>query len=388
MRKICVVTNTRADYSRLRTLLFSLRDREDVELTLCVAGSHLLALYGRTIKDIENDGFKISYRIYTSVDGHVLSTMTKSTGLAIIEFSSFFENNRPDVVVVHGDRFEAFAAATAASMMNIHVAHIQGGEITGTIDEHLRHAVTKLSHLHFASDEISKKRICALGERPEHVFNFGCPSADILVSTPEYSFTKLKEELSPIVKKKSWLESLSQDFFLLIHHPVTTEYEVNGTEMHEVLNALKHFSNPIFILWPNIDAGAEQIVEEIKKFERENDERIGVVNNMSIELFINVMKNANVMLGNSSAGVREACYFGTPVINIGSRQKGRLATANVINTGNNANEIRSAIAQHLNRRNKFEPEQPYGNGDAGKRIADVLATIELGSVQKQLILHI
>lgn len=384
MRKICVITNTRADYARLKTVLGALRDRNDVELSLCVAGSHLLSHYGRTIDDIKKDGFNVAYRIYTEVDGHIPSTMTKSTGLAIIEFSSFFENNRPDLVVVHGDRFEAFAAATAASMMNIHVAHLQGGEITGTIDEHLRHAITKLSHFHFASDEIAKKRICNLGEDPNNVFNVGCPSVDVLLSAPKYSFEEFKNALDRKVKKKEWLKNLDQDFFLFIQHPVTTEYEQSAQEISETLVALESFPNKVLALWPNIDAGSEEIVKKMKEFEREHNEQIAIMDNLPQDIFINAMRHARVMIGNSSSGVRETCYFGTPTVNIGTRQQGRLVTPNVINVPEERGEIKKAIFAQLSGKRHFDPVYPYGEGNSGKSIGDILATIPLGSPQKHL----
>lgn len=383
-RKICVVTNTRADYSRLRTVLFALRERPEVELSICVAGSHLLSAYGNTIEEIKKDGFDIAYRIYTEVDGRVLSTMTKSTGLAIIEFSSYFENQRPDLVVVHGDRFEALAAALAASMMNIHVAHIQGGEITGTIDEHLRHAITKLAHFHFASDEESATRIKGLGEDPERVFVPGCPSADVLVSAPSYTFEELKEALGERIKKEEWLLNLTPDFLLVMHHPVTTEFEKNGEEMEAIAEALKEFPHPILALWPNIDAGSEQIVQAIKKFEREVDGRFAVISTLPMEAFVNVMRHARVMIGNSSAGVREACYFGTPVVNVGSRQTGRRRTENVVDVLGEAEAIREALRAHLSRTERFSPSYPYGKGDAGRKIAETLASVELGNTQKRL----
>ena len=384
-RKICVVTTTRADYSRLRTLLFALRKRNDVELSICVAGSHLLSTYGHTIDEIERDGFIISYRIYTEVDGRVLSTMTKSTGLAIIEFSSFFENQRPDLVVVHGDRFEAFAAATAASMMNIHVAHLQGGEITGTIDEHLRHAITKLSHFHFASDELSASRIKSLGEKPEHVFATGCPSVDELLSGPSYTFQELKEALDPKIKKKEWLAALDDNFLLLVQHPVTTEFEQSGSDMEETLAALAEFPNSVLALWPNIDAGSESIVKHMKEFERAHDEKVSIVDSLPLADFINVMRHARVIVGNSSSGVREACYFGVPTVNIGSRQSGRLRTKNVTDVPGERAAIVQAIKDILNGPRRHDPVYPYGKEGAGERIAELLATLPLDSAQKRLV---
>lgn len=383
-RKICVVTNTRADYSRLKTLLRALQKDIGADLPLCVAGSHMLSNYGRTIQEIEKDGFEIAYRLYTEVDGHVPTTMTKSTGLAIIEFSSFFENSKPDIVVVHGDRFEAFAAAAAASMMNIHVAHVQGGEVTGTIDEHLRHAITKLSHFHFASDALSAERIIKLGEKKEHVFNVGCPSVDVLLSAPEMSFEELKKAMEPYIKKKKWLENLKEDFILFAQHPVTTDFDRASEEVEAALAALTDVPNNILALWPNIDAGAESIAQSLKTFEREHDDRVAIVNNFTFDIFINLMRHAKVMVGNSSAGVREACYFGTPVVNIGSRQEGRLRTKNVIDA--TGDKVKDALATQLSKEEKYDVEYPYGKGGSGEKIAEILTTIELGSSQKRLTL--
>lgn len=369
-------------------MLQALKERNDIELSVVVTGMHLLSTYGHTIDDIERDGFPISYRVFMEVDGRLLSTMTKSTGLGIIEFSSYFENFKPDIVVVHGDRFEAYAAATAASMMNIHVAHVGGGEVTGTIDEHLRHAITKLSHFHFPSDEGSEKRIVSMGERKEHVSNTGCPSVDILLDTPPLSFAELKVALEPEVKKKEWLHDLTPDFFVVTHHPVTTEFHTVEEEMDALLGALKKFPNKIMLLWPNIDAGAEKIVKMIKSFERQEDGKVGVLSHIPFELFINIMRHARMMIGNSSAGVREACYFGLPVVNVGNRQEGRLRTKNVIDVPGETNAIVAAIERHLGRTERFTNEHPYGDGGAGKKIADILATIELGSPQKRLVSNV
>jgi UDP-hydrolysing UDP-N-acetyl-D-glucosamine 2-epimerase len=385
MRKICVVTNGRADYSHLKTMLYALNERTDVEVEVVVTGMHLLSAYGNTIDDVIRDGFKIGYRVFMEVDGRVPSTMTKSTGLGIIEFSSYFENYRPDIVVVQGDRFEAFAATVAASMMNIHVAHVGGGEVTGTIDEHLRHAMTKFSHFHFPCDEDSKKRIIALGERPEHVFNTGGPASDLLLSTPEYTFKELKEHLDPLVKKKEWLRDLDEDFFLVIHHPVTTEFQGVEAEIKGLLNALKQFPNKVMLLWPNIDAGAEKIVKLLKEYERYEDSKVGVLTHFPVADFVNVMRHARVMIGNSSSGVREACYFGTPVVNVGNRQEGRRINANVLSVAGTEEAIVGAIKTHLSKPRKYPLAFPYGEGDAGKKISDILATIELGSPQKRLV---
>lgn len=384
MRKICIVTNTRADYSRLKTVIKSLSNKKDVDLSLCVGGAHLLPIQGNTISDIEKDGFVIDHKIYSVVDGYVLSTMAKSAGLTVLDFASYFENNRPDIVVVHGDRFEAMAVAMVASMMNIHVAHLQGGDITGTIDEHLRHAITKLSHFHFVTNEESRVRVCKLGEDSKYVFNSGCPSTDILLSTPECTFDELKAQLSPKIKKTEWFESLTDDFFLLIFHPVTTDYDNEDKYINELIDALKQFPHKIFALWPNVDAGSRKIVAALKKFERENYERVAIIDHVPVTIFVNLLRHAKLLIGNSSSGLLEACYFGTPVVNIGGRQGGRMLTKNVINTENDKMAIVNAINQHLEYGKKYDIEMPYGDGRAGEKIADTLSTIVLNPVQKKL----
>lgn len=383
MRKICVITNNRADYSRLKSLLKELNKRSDVELMLFVVGSHMLSLYGKTIDEIEKDGFKVAYKMYTEVDGRVPVTMAKSAALTIAELSTAFYNFKPDIVVVHGDRFEAMAAALAASFMNIFVAHIQGGEVTGTIDEHIRHSITKLSHLHFPSTEDAKDRIIKMGERADMVFNFGCPSVDLFIEIPPISFNDLKKEIFKYAKKDNWKNNFNENFFVVIQHPVTTEFSYAKEKMLPVLDALTGFNNNVLIFWPNIDAGSEAMVLEIKKFEKEQNSKIGLFPNFPFNIFVNIMRHAKVIIGNSSAGIREACYFGTPVVNIGTRQEGRQRPRNVIDVDYDAEQIKLAINKQI-KTEKYKPEFLYGKGNAGKNIADILATIDISQIQKKI----
>ncbi|MCF7835522.1 MAG: UDP-N-acetylglucosamine 2-epimerase [Candidatus Marinimicrobia bacterium] len=381
MRKIGVVTNSRADYSRLKTILQAIKDSSKLELQVYVIGTHLLWYYGDTIKEIQKDGFDITYKLHNEIEGRIPVTMAKSTGLIISDLSSAFYNFKPDVVVVHGDRFEAMAATIAASFMNIPVAHIQGGEVTGSIDEHIRHAITKLSHFHFPSNEEAKERIIRLGEKPESVFNFGCPSVDVLLSTPVLSFKDLKSKIFEIAAKERWKKKFSKNFFLVVQHPVTTEMRQNKKSMTELFQALKKFNQSIVMLWPNIDAGAEEMVLEVKKNESDFGERIGVFPSFPLDVFINIMRHAKVMIGNSSAGLREACYFGLPVVNIGNRQSGRKETANVATVPPVCSKIEQAIKRQLEV-GKYKKEFVYGKGDSGKRIAEVLSGIDIENTQK------
>lgn len=383
MRKVCVITNSRADYSRLKTVLSSLNERKDVDLQLFVVGTHLLSHYGMTVKEIIKDGFNVSYEMYTEVNGSVPATMAKSVGTTIIELSSAFKNFSPDIVVVHGDRYEALAAAITASMMNIPVAHIQGGEVTGTIDEHVRHAITKLAHFHFPSSEDAKERIIRLGEKPENVFNVGCPASDLLLSEKEISFEELKKQVFKITKKEDWKNNFDENFFLVVYHPVTTEFNKIETEVENIFQALTEFDNSIVMLWPNIDAGSEKIVEVIKRFEKIESLKIGVFDNFPINTFVNLMRYAKVMIGNSSSGVREACYFGTPVVNIGTRQQGRERSKNVIDVGCDKDDITEAIREQL-KHGRYDISYLYGGGTAGKKIADILTSVNVDDTQKRI----
>lgn len=382
-RKICVVTNSRSDYVRLKTVMLALKARADVELVTIVLGSHLLSDFGSTVNLLIEDGFVPNYRIFSKVDGNEPVSMARSVGLATNDLATIFYNEMPHIVVVHGDRYETLAVTSAAALMNIHVAHIQGGEVTGTIDEHIRHAVTKLAHFHFPSNKDAAVRIERLGEEKKNIFNLGCPSIDLIQEAKVMSFKELKKALSAYVKKEEWLDSFTEDFFLVLEHPVTTEFADTKAHFKQVFDALGSFDNPIMMLWPNVDAGGDALVELIKKFEREHHTQIGVFDNFPNDIFVNLMRHASVMIGNSSSGVREASYLGTPVVNVGNRQSGRERTKNVIDVPYDAKLIQKAIDKQL-KHSTYKFEKPYGTGNSGKRIAQKLATIKLSNIQKQI----
>jgi len=321
--------------------------------------------------------------MHTEINGRIPVTMAKSTGSAITELANAFYNYKPDMVVVHGDRYEALAAATAASLMNIYVVHVQGGEVSGTIDEHIRHAITKLSHLHLSSTKAARERIIKMGEQQNNVHMVGCPASEVLLNAPDMSFEELSKRIAPFVKKEGWKERFNQDFFLVVYHPVTTEFETIEEESTEVLEALKRFDNSLIVMWPNIDAGGEKLVHVLKEFERENDERIGMFPNFPIDLYANVLRHAKVMIGNSSSGIREACYFGTPVVDVGSRQYGREQGKNVVNVPHDRKVIEKAIRAQL-KKERYEPEYIYGKGGVGKKMADIIATVDITNIQKQI----
>lgn len=384
MRKIAIVTANRADYSRVKSVLSAIQERKDLELQLIVAGSHLLDHYGNTVKDIERDGFPIAARIPMELQGSEPLTMAKSIGLGIMEFATCFGNLKPDVVIALVDRYENFASAVAAASMNIPTAHTQGGEITGTIDESFRHAMTKLSHIHFPSTEGAKKRIIRMGEDPRYVFNVGCPATDALLSTPELTTEDLTKQVRSLFKDPQADFDPSKPYIFVIQHPVTTEFGGGIQQIQETLEGIKGLGIQAFMLWPNIDAGSEDVSRGIRLFKLANpQEKITVLGHAPHALFVNLLRRAKCLVGNSSSGIRETSYFGVPTVNIGTRQAGREHGSNVMHVGYNREEIRGALKKQLEY-GPYEKELIYGDGDAGKKIATILAEVELPGVQKRL----
>lgn len=386
-RKICAVTANRADFSRIETMLREVKAHPDLELQLVVMGSHLLEVTGKTITEIEKKGYTVDRTIYMEVAGNIPTTMAKSVGLAIVELTSVFDQLKPDIVLVPVDRFESMAMGVAASLMNIHVAHTQGGEVTGTIDESIRHALTKLAHLHFVASEQSRDRVIKMGEDSNFVFNVGCPATDLLLESEQLTREQSINQLNDTIIKTKEKFDPSRPYLLVLQHPVTTEFGSIQNQIEETMEALREFADhQIIMLWPNIDAGSDDLSRLIRKYLNStelNNPNVKIVKHIPSDLFVNLLRNAECLIGNSSSGIREACYTGTPVVNIGSRQSGRERGNNVLDAGYNRTDIALAIHNQI-AHGKYEPEFIYGTGDAGKRFAEICATIELGNIQKRI----
>lgn len=367
-KKICVVVTARPSYSRIKTALKAIDEHEGLELQLVVAASALLDRYGTAVKYIEKDGFNISAKVFNVLEGENLTAQAKTTGLGILELSSVFERLQPDAVVTVADRFETMATAIAASYMNIPLIHIQGGEVTGNIDEKVRHAITKLSDLHLVASEDAKERVIKMGEHPKNVINTGCPSIDIaaeVLAKPGFDF-------DPFQKYGGVGDNVLFDdpYLVVMQHPVTTEYSNSRLHIEETLHAIYKFNMPTFWFWPNVDAGADGTSKGIRVFrEMYKDNHIHFFKNMEPSDFLRLLYNAKCLIGNSSVGIRECAYLGVPVVNIGSRQSGRERGKNVIDVDYNRDHIFDAIASHINEGRK-ESDHIYGNGNAGAVIAD------------------
>ena len=382
-RKIMVMTASRADYSRYRSILFEINKLPNLELQLVVAGAHLLERFGTSVRDIENDGFEICENIFQNLEGENLVTMTKSTGYTVVELASTIDRLKPDIALVMGDRFEAMAFATAAALMNVQIAHIQGGEVTGTIDESLRHAITKLAHFHFPSTAESAQRIAKMGENPDNIYNVGCPAADTLLSIDIGTRKSAFESLTPLIKIKNRLK-VEDPYLLVLFHPVTTEYESVEGQIEQILLAVAETGFQTIMLWPNLDAGSDSISIGIRHFLLKNPLRnLFMFKHLSMEIFTKLMAHADCMMGNSSAGIREACYFGTPVLDIGSRQHGRERSANVLSVSVVKDPILEGIKYQI-KHGRYDVDRIYGNGDAGSKIANAISKIEIKTAQKQI----
>jgi UDP-hydrolysing UDP-N-acetyl-D-glucosamine 2-epimerase len=380
-RKVCVVITARPSYSRVKTALQAIAEHPELELQLVVAASALLDRYGTAINYIESDGFRIDARVYMVLEGENLASMAKTTGIGLMELATVFDNLRPDVVVTIADRFETMATAIAASYMNIPVAHIQGGEITGSIDEKVRHAITKLADLHLVSTQAAAERVIRMGEEPDCVHVTGCPSIDLaeeVAQNPALDF-------NPIARYGGVgeLVALENGYLVVMQHPVTTEYREARDQTLETLYAINRLEMSVFWFWPNVDAGSDGTSNAIRSFrERERPRWMHFFKNMAPTDFLKLIYNSRCLVGNSSVGIRECSYLGVPVVNIGTRQAGRERGDNVIDVNYDRAEIGAAIARHLE--NGRYPRNPlYGHGRAGENIAGVLATAEL-RIEKRL----
>ena len=378
-RKVCIVVNSRANYGRIKTVLAAVRDHPTLELQLVVGASALLYRFGNVREVMASDGFVPNASVYTIVEGETPTTMAKSTGLAIMELATIFENLKPGVVLTVADRFETIATAVAASYMNIPVAHTQGGEVTGSIDESVRHAVTKLSHLHFPATEIARRNIVLMGEDPESVHMTGCPSIDAIAELDR----RLPADLFERYKGVGPRLDPAKPYLVVLQHPVTTEYGQGHDQVLETLSSVHQTGMQTAWLWPNVDAGSDDVSKGLREF-RESNPRAPVhfYRNFSVEDYARLIGNAACLIGNSSSALREGAFLGVPAVNVGSRQSGRECGPNVMHTGYDRAAIHGAIQAQIEH-GRYARSHLFGDGKAAERIAKVLASARI-KIQKQL----
>ena len=382
-RKICVVITARPSYSRIRSALYAIQSHPDLELQLIISGSALLPKYGSAIDFILEDGFIPDAQIYHMIEGETLLSSAKSTGLAIIELSSELNKLQPDAVVTIADRYETLATAIAASYLNIPVVHIQGGEVTGSIDEKVRHAITKLSDIHFVSTNKAYERVIAMGENPDSVYVTGCPSIDIAKQIDSNS----PLDFNPFEKYGGVGNTFntSEDYLIVMQHPITTEHYLSNNQTLETLEAITKLNMPTFWFWPNPDAGSAGISKEIRVFrEHHEHSKIHFVINMSPEDFLKLTISSSCIIGNSSVAIRECSFLGVPAVNLGTRQFGRERGSNVIDSSHDSADIISAVKRQLSRTD-ITQDNLYGDGTAGEKIAYILSECKF-NISKTLLL--
>ncbi len=380
-RKVCVVVTARPSYSRIKTALKAINEHPGLELQLVVAASALLERYGTAIHYMEEDGFKVAARVYMVLEGENPTSMAKTTGLGLLELATVFDNLKPDIVVTIADRYETLATAVAASYMNLPVAHVQGGEVTGSIDEKVRHAVTKLADIHLTSTKKAAERVIRMGESPESVYITGCPSIDLAAEVlidPRLSFDPIKEYGGVGADLE-----FTNGYQVVMEHPVTTEYEMARNHVTETLHAVHDSKIPTLWFWPNVDAGSDGTSSGIRAFrEADHPANIRFFKNMAPTDFLRLLYNSKCLIGNSSVGIRECSYLGVPVLNIGGRQAGRERGKNVLDVGHCRKEIAEGIKTQTSN-GRFTNDTLYGDGKAGQRIADYLFEAPL-TIEKRL----
>lgn len=377
-RKVCVVVFSRANYGRIRTALKAIQDHPDLELQIIVGASAVLPRYGDIQPLLRNEGFEPNATIYSLIEGETPLTMAKTTGITIVELSTIFSNLKPDIVLTVADRYETLATAVTASYMNIPVAHTQGGEVTGSIDESVRHAVTKLAHIHFPATERSAENIKRMGEHLEKVFMVGCPAMDL--------FDEIDLSTPPDMKNYSGVgdkPNLDEPYIVVMQHPVTTEYGSGMEQINETIRAVSKLGMNTIWLWPNADAGSNDVAKGIRIFREENSaQKISFFKNFDVKDYAKLIAHCKCIVGNTSSGLREGATLGIPAVSIGSRQAGREHAENVIFTGYDSDEIYDAVKKQIDH-GKYKPSAIFGDGTSGKKIADVLSKVDL-SVQKKL----
>lgn len=388
MKKICVFIGSRANYSSIKSAMYSIERHPFLDLQIVVGASAVLDRFGKVEDLIEKDGFVIHERFHNIVEGENLQTMAQSTGLGLIYASTILGNLDPDWVVIVGDRFEMMSFTLAAAYMNIRVAHTMGGEVTGTIDESIRHAITKFAHAHFTASKDAHDRVIKLGESSDSVFLTGCPRIDLVKEELRRDSYMVLEN---IFEKFSGVGPNSIDlrkpFLLVSQHPVTTEYSKARESIEQTLFALERLNMPVIMLWPNIDAGSDEVSKGIRVYRevtnRKSQKWLKLFKNLPIHYYIHLMNTCACLIGNSSSGIREAAFIGTPVVNIGTRQNMRQSGKNVIHVETDQDEIVHAVKTHLKLNGKYPSENIYGDGHAGEVIAEKLSSFD-PPIQKKI----
>lgn len=366
-KKLLFLSGTRADFGKLKSLMQICEDSPEFEIHIFATGMHMHHQYGYTVKEIEKSGFKNIYKFinYTS-EASMDLTMAKT----IEGLSSYVKEEKPDIIIVHGDRVEALAGAIVGALNNILVAHIEGGEVSGTIDELIRHSVSKMSHTHFVSNDLAKKRLIQMGENENSIYTIGSPDIDIMYS----------DKLPSLEKIKDYYEISFEKYSILMFHPVTTEYELMEDAANNLIDAAIESNLKYVVVYPNNDYGSSLILRAFEKIK--DNPNFKIYPSLRFEYFLVLLKNSDFIIGNSSAGIREAPHYGIPTINIGTRQNNRALNTEIINTDyTKKNIIETINATILNK--KLEPLNLFGIGNSDIKFLEIISKKEFWETLKQ-----
>lgn len=369
--KILVVLVDRANYGRMKPVMEVLRDDPRFSLEIVCTGAMLLERFGRSIEVVRRDGFEVQYEVYNEVEGSVPVSMVASVGVTTIELGNVFNRARPEFVLLIGDRYQAMAAAIAASYQNICLIHLQGGEVSGSIDEATRHAITKLAHYHFPATDLSARNVIRMGEDPDTVFCLGCPSADVIAAASQTALGSESLRLgvgNPI--------DFARPFILSLFHPVTTDFQNADDQIGALLASLRDVSLPVVMIWPNIDAGSDRVSKAIRLFRESHQDVMPfhVYKNLEPDVYIPIMKRAHCLVGNSSSFIRDASFMGKPVVLVGDRQNKRERTEAVLQVIPVREAITAAIRQQLDH-GDYAPSTLYGAPGVSQQIVDQIAKL-------------
>ena len=366
-KRIVFLTGTRADFGKLKSLIRITQGNDNYEVYIFATGMHMNALYGSTVDEIKKAGFK---NIYTYINHDKVEYMDRTLSKTIDGFSHYIAKIKPDLIIVHGDRVEAMAGAIVGSLNNILVAHVEGGEISGTIDELIRHSISKLSHIHLVTNQEAKKRLIQLGELESSIFTIGSPDLDLMDS----------KNLPTLNEAKKYYDVTFNNYAIAMFHPVTTEYKNIKKSIKEFVNAIIESNLNYILIYPNNDLGSIEIFEEFKRLE--NNKKIKIFPSLRFEYFLKLLKNAKFMIGNSSAGIREAPFYQVPTVNIGTRQNNRVNLNSVVNCSYSKIDIKNAIDTIIN--NKFNYKKyEFGNGNSDKLFFEILGNSNFWNINHQ-----
>ena len=367
-KRIVFITGTRADYGKIKSLIKELSNNSNFEVFVFVCGMHLLEKFGSTYEEVLKDNYKNTYIAYGLLPTHNTST---NLGNTIIHLSGYVENIKPEMIIVHGDRIEALAGAIVGALHNILVGHIEGGEISGTIDESIRHAVSKFSHLHFVCNNEAKSRLKQLGEDEKHIYVIGSPDIDVMLSSNLPDINSVKKHYNIPYDK----------YGILMYHPVTTEYNKLSINVKTLVDAIIESRKNYVVVYPNNDLGFEIILNEYQRFN--NIDRVKIFPSLRFEYFLTLLKNAKFIIGNSSAGIRESGIYGIPAIDIGTRQSGRYSLEKSKNIQHVPEDIKS-ILEAIDKINQYKTtEYMFGTGNSTEEFLNIMDNIDFNNINIQ-----